>query len=342
MRRFRYSLFCFAGLFGCSRSQDGPGRAGASFASVIGATRFQRGNLHAHSNASDGDATPDEVIGWYKAHGYAFVALTDHNLLTDPSRYASLQSPEFTVLSGEEVSMWTKGKQVHVNALCTHAVIQGGEFETATLGLRAAISRIRQQDGVAIVNHPNFDWALSKADILAVAGSAQLLEVASGHPYVHSSGDELHPSHEALWDEALTDGHDTMGVAVDDAHHLLMSADPPAYPGVAWVEVFAESPTPEHLCDALSAGRLYASTGPTIRRIAVSDRRYTIEVEGVADSVEFIGDQGRVLARHDRLDGIATYQLSGGERYVRARVNVGATRAWTPAVRVIAAKSTGE
>jgi hypothetical protein len=262
------------------------------------------------------------VIGWYKEHGYAFVAVTDHNVLTDPSRYASLQGSDFAVIPGEEISMWVKGKQVHVNALCTGAPIGGGEFSTATLALRTAVGRVREQNGVAILNHPNFDWAFGKEEVIAVAGSAQLLEIASGHPYVHSAGDAQHPSHEALWDDALAASLDTMGVAVDDVHHLRASGEPPAFPGVAWVEVFADSPTQERLCEALAHGELYSSTGPALQTLRVTEQEYAVEVRGAADAVEFIGDSGRLLSRQDRPSGTTAYRLKGSEGYVRARVTV--------------------
>lgn len=40
--------------------------------------RFWRGNLHTHSNLSDGVLDPQEVCRRYKAEGYDFIALTDH------------------------------------------------------------------------------------------------------------------------------------------------------------------------------------------------------------------------------------------------------------------------
>src|SRR5437899_8086501 len=42
-------------------------------------TRWWKGNLHTHSLWSDGDEYPEMVVGWYKQHGYHFLALSDHN-----------------------------------------------------------------------------------------------------------------------------------------------------------------------------------------------------------------------------------------------------------------------
>lgn len=320
-------------LVACSHPADT--KAGRPhFARTVQAASFLRGNLHAHSLASDGDAPSSSVLSWYQAHGYAFAALTDHNVLALPSRFRSLESRSFTVLPGEEISMWVSGKQVHVNALCTDERIDGGEFESAAAALASAVTDVRSHGGIAIINHPNFDWALAPSDVVAVAGRAQLLEIASGHPYVHSLGDATHPSHEALWDDALTAGRDVMAVAVDDVHHVRASGDPPAYPGVGWVEVFAASRSAEDLCAALGRGDLYASTGPELRRILVSEDAYAIEPGAGVDALVFIGAGGRVLERVEHPRGTVTYRLRGDEGYVRARVDREDEHAWSPAVRV--------
>src|SRR2546421_12607465 len=43
------------------------------------AARWWKGNLHTHSLWSDGDDYPEMIVGWYKEHGYQFLALSDHN-----------------------------------------------------------------------------------------------------------------------------------------------------------------------------------------------------------------------------------------------------------------------
>jgi hypothetical protein len=305
----------------------------AHFARAFRVSRFVRGNLHTHTTASDGDASPADVVRWYRDHGYGFVALTDHNVLTGPRDLAAWVTPEFAVIPGEEVSMYVHGKQVHVNALCTRALVRGGDFPTAEAALAHALVGVLEQGGVALINHPNFDWALTNDDILSADGE-QLLEIASGHPYVHGRGDATHPSHEQLWDDALTAGHDVMGVAVDDTHHLVTDADPEAFPGVAWVAVFADEAKEDRICEALRRGALYASTGPELASLEVSPQTYEVAPTAPEASVVFIGAGGRVLARVPHAGAGATYRLVGDEGYVRARVEDARGVAWTPAVRV--------
>ena len=65
--------------------------------------RFWRGNLHTHSNQSDGEWPPDQVARLYQEAGYDFVAITDHFRpkygfpLTDTP---ALRNGEFTTLLG--------------------------------------------------------------------------------------------------------------------------------------------------------------------------------------------------------------------------------------------------
>lgn len=308
-------------------------RIAPRFAATFDATTFKKGNLHAHTDRSDGDSSPEDVIAWYRRHGYQFLALTDHDLRSEPAHYASLQDESFRLLPGEEITMTGAGRQVHVNALCTQRTIGGGAFASVADALVWAMSEIDGQAGVAIINHPNFDRALVAEDLGAARG-APLLEIESGHPYVYSHGINDRPSHEALWDEALGHGVGLMGVAVDDTHHLALSGDPPAYPGVGWVEVFAEQNDAETICGALRRGMLYASTGAELARIRVTAGSYGVWPRGAA-SVSFVGRYGDELRRVDVGDGAgAVYVLRGDESYVRARVKTAQGTAWAPSVFV--------
>jgi hypothetical protein len=52
--------------------------------------RFWKGNLHTHSLWSDGDDFPEMIADWYKRHGYHFLALSDHNILSEGERWSDV------------------------------------------------------------------------------------------------------------------------------------------------------------------------------------------------------------------------------------------------------------
>jgi hypothetical protein len=54
--------------------------------------RWWKGNLHTHSLWSDGDDFPEMIADWYLQKGYHFLALSDHNILSDRERWISRDS----------------------------------------------------------------------------------------------------------------------------------------------------------------------------------------------------------------------------------------------------------
>lgn len=65
-----------------SRLESGPDAPKAKPV-VAAEPRYWKGNLHTHSLWSDGDDFPEMIADWYKQKGYDFLALTDHNILSD-------------------------------------------------------------------------------------------------------------------------------------------------------------------------------------------------------------------------------------------------------------------
>jgi hypothetical protein len=49
--------------------------------------RWWKGNLHTHTFWSDGDDFPEMVAEWYRTRDYNFLALTDHNVLSQGMRW---------------------------------------------------------------------------------------------------------------------------------------------------------------------------------------------------------------------------------------------------------------
>lgn len=58
------------------------------------APRWWKGNLHTHSFWSDGDDFPEMIADWYKRHGYHFLGLSDHNILSDGDKWIDAEGKE--------------------------------------------------------------------------------------------------------------------------------------------------------------------------------------------------------------------------------------------------------
>lgn len=306
--------------------------------SVGGELRWFRGNTHTHTVNSDGDSAPDAVVRWYKEHGYQFLVITDHDMVTPVEALNALfAAPEnFLVLQGEEVTDRFAGAPLHLNAIAPKEVVkvEGGASVGETLARNARA--IRAAGGIAQVNHPNFGWALD-AEALAAA-DAKLFELHNAHPLVNNRGGGGSPSMEELWDAVLSTGRVIYAVASDDMHHLRCGATGECVPpGRAWIMVRARQLTPEALVAALEGGDFYASNGVRVANYEADARGIRIALpENAARSAPryrtfFIGKGGVVLKRDDGLR--PAYEFRGDELYVRARIesSAGAT-AWTQPV----------
>lgn len=51
---------------------------------------WYKGNLHTHSLWSDGDDYPEMIMDWYKANGYHFIGLSDHNTFQEGEKWVTV------------------------------------------------------------------------------------------------------------------------------------------------------------------------------------------------------------------------------------------------------------
>ena len=300
--------------------------------------RWFKGNTHTHTVNSDGDSTPDEVVRWYREHGYQFLVLTDHNYLTSVDGLNAVHgaADKFLVVAGEEVTNTAAAKPVHVNGLALESFVAPPKPTTIREALQQSVDGIRAAKGVPHINHPNFGWALT-ADDLAQLERTRLFEIFNGHPQVNNAGGGGQPGLEEMWDRVLSSGRLMFGLAVDDAHHFKRPGDPSASgPGRGWVHVRAPRLDARAIVDALERGDFYASTGVELASYDATGTTVALKVRATTWSkyrVQFIGANGRLLA--EQTDPAASYTFKGDEGYVRARIiESNGQMAWTQPVPV--------
>ena len=285
--------------------------------------RWFKGNTHTHTLNSDGDSTPDDVVRWYREHGYQFLVLTDHNFLTSVDGLNALHGADqrFLLIKGEEVTDRFGDKPLHLNGLdLAHTVPpQGGQSVVDVL--QRNVDAIRKERGIPHINHPNFRWAIT-ADELRQVRNTRLFEIYNGHPQVNNVGGGGVPGLEEVWDAVLSAGQLMYGIAVDDAHVFKDPGNPNvAGPGRGWIVVRAPRLDAVSLIGALERGDFYASTGVVLDDVRTDPKAVTVKVKPDSWSkyrIQFIGKQGRIL--REVAEPAATYTIVGNEGYVRARV----------------------
>jgi hypothetical protein len=284
---------------------------------------WYKGNTHTHTLNSDGDSTPDDVVRWYRSHGYQFLVLTDHNFLTSVDGLNALHGADekFLVVRGEEVTDTFNKAPLHINGLNLSTKVEPQHGSSIADTLQRNVDAIRAAGGVPHINHPNFRWAFA-ADELRQLQRTRLLEIFNGHPEVNNVGGGGVQGVETMWDVLLTGGTQIYGIAVDDAHNFKDPGNPSVSgPGRGWVVVRAARLDSRALVEALERGEFYASTGVTLADYQVTAKTMTVKVAPTTFSkyrVQFIGSGGRLLS--EVADASAEYTFTGSEGYVRAKV----------------------
>jgi hypothetical protein len=300
--------------------------------------RWYKGNTHTHTLNSDGDSTPDEVVRWYREHGYHFLVLTDHNYLTSVDGLNAVHgaADRFLVIRGEEVTSSVASKAVHVNGLNLETLVKQSTAASVVAAAQENVDGIRKANGVPHINHPNFTWAMTPEELQKVERT-RLFEIFNGHPQVNNEGGGGSPGLEEVWDRILSSGRLMYGVAVDDAHHFKRPGDPLASgPGRGWIYVRADRLEPGAIVLAMERGNFYASTGVELASYESTAGSVALTIKTTAYSryrVQFIGRNGHVLS--EVTEPTATYTFKGDEGYVRARIlESNGYVAWTQPVPV--------
>jgi hypothetical protein len=69
-------------------------RAAAEPREDAGGDKWWKGNIHTHSLWSDGNDFPEMIADWYRQQEYHFLALSDHNVLSEGTRWMPLAEIE--------------------------------------------------------------------------------------------------------------------------------------------------------------------------------------------------------------------------------------------------------
>jgi hypothetical protein len=110
--------------------------------------RLFKGDLHAHTLASDGVLTAEELGTHARRHGLDYLAITDHNQMI--TRDALPRIPHLTLIPGLE---WTHFKG-HANFLGVERPYDGSFIANTPDEVRAHFEAARERGALIVINHP--------------------------------------------------------------------------------------------------------------------------------------------------------------------------------------------
>ena len=234
-----------------------------------------RGDLHVHSNRSDGKEDPAIVAANYRKEGFDFFALTDHN---------RWETSEEMLSAYADVPLGIKlfhGEEVHVPDGWIHIVNFGSEYSVNTLykenaeavdaqmraeaekiqtpkGVNAleyvyrkwVTEEIRRAGGMAIVAHPY--WVTHQVYHMSDRMLDYVFETGAYDAFELVGGQTAHENNvqSAFYQEQRAKGRQIPIVGSSDSH----GTDPAYYFGLGKTVVFAENMELDSICDAVKTG----------------------------------------------------------------------------------------
>jgi hypothetical protein len=286
--------------------------------------RKYKGNIHTHSNRSDGQYEPEFVMKAYKDRGYDFMCLSDHEIYFKSDAY---DDDQFIMIDGYEMACETDfrklGKYFHIHGLLDRSLGSDQEFEhdeehakpdyESLETIQKLIDEMRAKGNLVIMNHP--EWSKNTPeDLLALQGYAAI-EI-----YNHQSDlDEASGSGVYHWDHVLRHGRKVFAVAADDAHRGALDTAISEFFG-GWIQVEAAQLEQQSIIDTMKEGRYYSSTGPEIYDLRVEDGWINLTCSPVK-FIKFITNPGHGYKLYNKEDASpiteGRYRIRGNEQYVR-------------------------
>lgn len=213
-----------------------------------------KGNLHSHTTNSDGQATPQEMADWYEKNGYAFLAITDHDHITDTKclqtdRLLLIPGVEFGYNPAEEPGWTLDMLGINISELPDFLDPQktGRAKYDPAVSPQQIIDDINARGGMAIMCHPYFMINMTEPYLRY----QNYVGMEAYNYYCQERCGRGH--HEIYWDTMLYRGKKLWGFATDDSH--------PAEFGHAWIEVKAKERSVPAILEAIRQGQFYATSG---------------------------------------------------------------------------------
>lgn len=307
---------------------------------------FFKGNMHCHSNFSDGKMSPEELKKYFKDRGYAFLAITDHEFTynhaeLDDQDFITITSTELSIKEFQNVSTrdYRKMKVCHLNL---YAKAQDNDLTPCYNEFCDKYSRGELRAKIKARHHENYDRIYSAEginDVIRIANENGFF-VTYNHPRWSLENYAQYSKYEGLWgvevingscnvmgiheyninvhDDLLRDGKRVFISAGDDNHSE--SGDDAC---LAYVMVNTEKKLSySAIIDALLSGSFYTSEGPEIRELYVENGMVYIKTSDA--KIISLSTEGRRSAAKRADEGVcvneAVFELCDDDGYFRIDV----------------------
>lgn len=291
---------------------------------------WYKGNLHMHTQLSDGALSPGDACELYCSKGYDFIALTDHWKLSQPDKYKDM-----LMLSGCEYNVGGSPREGIYHILAIGCQGETGIERTDTP--QAIVDKIHGQGGLAVIAHPA--WSINTPEQIEAVRGFDATEIFNSvsdlprnvRPYSGTIVDML-ASNAADRQKEGKNGYIFPLLATDDTHWYGKNDACRSY-----IMVKAKELTREAILDAIRAEEFYATQGPRMEVTREGNKiRVSCESDVPCESIVFFSDSvwvgERCFLEHNITE--AVYTIVPSDTFVRVEVCDALGRyAWSNIVR---------
>ena len=241
---------------------------------------FYKANMHCHSTLSDGMLTPEELKLAYKAHGYSIIAYTDHRVCVS---HNELTDSSFLSLTGTELDNRTfdHGVEKACHICCISKVPQGRDMmpqlpTTGIADVNHTLAGIAEDNFILHYNHPI--WSCETPMEFNAYEGISGFEVYNHCSEVYAmEGDAVRE-----YSYYIKSGKRVYPVAGDDNHNRINGRRYLTDSFGGFTMIKAKNLAYENIIGALEHGDVYASTGPELHEISITDKKMHIKCTPVS------------------------------------------------------------
>ncbi len=269
-----------------------------------------KGNLHSHSQVSDGFFSPTELATLYADRGYDFLSMSDHNVYVP---HSELPEERILLLTGVEHDIeYSKDKCVHIVGTGsldkdeTGTAYECRRYSKEEMTPQQLVDIMREDGQFVVLAHPI--WSrMEPEEVLALEGYHAIEVYNNGTEHLCHGGNA-----EIYWDMLLRHGRRVLASCSDDVH-----VRDDLFGG--WLMVKAKERSKQAILDAVFEGNYYVSMGPVIEDFGMEDDCVYIKCSPCRE-IHFVTypPRGHSFFMEEKPLTEGVYRLKGRENYVRA------------------------
>ncbi|MEO0564670.1 MAG: CehA/McbA family metallohydrolase, partial [Chloroflexota bacterium] len=214
---------------------------------------WYRGDLHSHTNHTDGALEVAELAQYARDFNLDFLALTDHNTISPLAEFHTYAGDDFLTIGGMELTTYYGHcLALGISQWQEWRLLDGASIETLA-------QRVLDTSALFVIAHPmsigdpqctGCRWEFETM----MPGIAPAVEIWNGR------WDERNAEAVALYYSWLNEGHQLVCTAGTDLH----TYPPPNVTGAAVNMVYAEHFTVEGVLNGIRKGNNYLTAGPLL------------------------------------------------------------------------------